>query len=500
MSIKIIVTNLSALAAKYGSAGLRDINAALRRLVSADAGRNLQTRIIDIADASAMRTVRGAAVRRPGDERATKKAVDAIYRSLEPAYIMILGAGDVVCHVNLSNPIDTVEDDDSSVPSDLPYASDAPFSRKIQEFLGPGRVVGRLPDIKGSNDATVLVKLIDLSAAHTTRPRRDFAKPFAITAQIWQGSTTMSIANAFGSGHTVLRAPPSKHPGINAGLGARSWFINCHGAASSPEFFGENPGGSQPVAMESAQIAGRVKEGTVAAAECCYGAELYDPAIAGVDMPMCNQALLSGAAAYMGSTNIAYGPPNGNDAADLITQFFLMKILDGASSGRALLQARQRFIRDASMSDPANLKTIGQFLLLGDPSLQPCEAAQPHGATVDGGAAIARRRMLLAADGKAAQRAATFPVRAKGKTAAMRSKPVATLVKKLGYNLGKAVGYKVDGGSDIRFAMKSMRYAEEVVAVAKLAGKSGGPAKRIKLLVARVKGLKVSSYKEYVSR
>jgi hypothetical protein len=41
------------------------------------------------------------------------------------------------------------EEEDPDVPSDLPYACEAAFSRRPQDFLGPTRVVGRLPDLTG---------------------------------------------------------------------------------------------------------------------------------------------------------------------------------------------------------------------------------------------------------------------------------------------------------------------------------------------------------------
>ena len=44
-------------------------------------------------------------------------------------------------------------------------------------------------------------------------------------------------------------------------------------------------------------------EATVLAAECCYGAELYDPALGLGQMGMCNTYLARKAYAYFGSTN-----------------------------------------------------------------------------------------------------------------------------------------------------------------------------------------------------
>jgi len=74
---------------------------------------------------------------------------------------------------------------------------------------------------------------------------------------------------------------------------------------------------------------------------------------------------------FFGSTTIAYGPSEGNGNADLICQYFLQRVLAGASLGRAALEARQKFAGEHTHLDPFDLKTLAQFYLLGDPSLQP---------------------------------------------------------------------------------------------------------------------------------
>jgi hypothetical protein len=116
----------------------------------------------------------------------------------------------------------------------------------------------------------------------------------------------------------------------------------------------------------------------VIAAECCYGAQLYDPADTLGQPGICSAYLLDGAYGFFGSTTIAYGPSAGNGQADLVCQFFLDAVLKGASLGRAALEARQRFAALYSHLDPIDLKTLVQFYLLGDPSIHPV-AAPAHG-------------------------------------------------------------------------------------------------------------------------
>jgi hypothetical protein len=116
--------------------------------------------------------------------------------------------------------------------------------------------------------------------------------------------------------------------------------------------------------------------GTVVAAECCYGAQLYDPSIARGDVGICNRYLARGAVGFFGSSTIAYGPSEGNGSADLICQFFMLRVLAGASLGRAAIEARQKFSLQATHLDPTDLKTLAQFNLLGDPSVTPVSKAQ----------------------------------------------------------------------------------------------------------------------------
>lgn len=186
----------------------------------------------------------------------------------------------------------------------------------------------------------------------------------------------MSLNNIFGQANNLLLVPPIGPPYSHSELRNRMHFINCHGGSASPEFAGEVRK-TYPIALTTKSTAGEIVDGTVAAVECCYGAELYDSVTLGIDPPICQSYLRQGAYGYFGSTTIAYGPSNTNGAADLICQYFLLNVLEGASLGRAALLARQQFVDHTGQMDPVDLKTLAQFYLLGDPSLHPVLAATP---------------------------------------------------------------------------------------------------------------------------
>ena len=99
-----------------------------------------------IDDATTMKRLGGRAVTDAAHPAQYKAAVDAVHHRLTPDYLMLLGSTDVIPHQPLRNPVhDGVNDVDELVPSDLPYACNAPFSDDPTDFIGPDRVVGRLP-------------------------------------------------------------------------------------------------------------------------------------------------------------------------------------------------------------------------------------------------------------------------------------------------------------------------------------------------------------------
>ena len=390
---KVVLTNRGALEAKYGRR-LGAVDDAFAGLVDADRGRGLKTMVLAVDDVAAMERLGGRAVTDPADAAQCKAAVDAVHHRLAPDYLLLVGSTDVVPHQPLRNPVhDGVNDVDELAPSDLPYACNAPFSEDPTNFIGPDRVVGRLPDVTGAKDPAVLIKLLQAAASWTSRPRSDFEDHLGITAKAWEGSTALSLGKLFGAAE--IHTSPAEGPAWTAArLQRRIHFINCHGAEGDPQFYGQH-GTDYPVSLRSADVTGHVAAGTVVAAECCYGAQLW-AAGPGDGEPLAMAYIGDGAAAFFGSTTIAYGPANANGDADLICEYFLEGVLAGASLGRAALEARQRFVHGDTVLSPVSTKTLAQFQLLGDPSVCPVLAAGPaRGQRAATSARRARRARLL---------------------------------------------------------------------------------------------------------
>lgn len=365
---KLIVTNVAALKRKYGTAGVTLIRKAISRLVASDATRGITT-TLEAVDAPR----KGAPpVTSGGNAKQVKTTIDRLFVAYKsPDYLLILGGPDVIPFQLLDNPMFSPPDDtDANVPSDLPYASSAPYSRDISKFIGPTRVVGRLPDVRGSKNVEELVLLIDAATTFSGTPNKN---SFVISAAEWASASKANVKLAFGAtpARKTEMVPPNTPAWTATQLAAPMHFINCHGGDKDPNYYGSSP--TFPNAHEPANIVGKIRRGSVVTAECCYGAQLYNPTAA-IPLGLANTYLLQGAIGYCGSTNIAYGAALAADrcAADVLCVEFVKLVLANASLGRALLQARLNFVSSITgPMDPSDLKTLGQFVLLGDPSNRP---------------------------------------------------------------------------------------------------------------------------------
>jgi hypothetical protein len=398
---KLLISNNGALTAKYGNSGLQAIQAAIAKLIAADQGRGLQTIYVAVDDQATMQGVHGTPVTNANDPQQNKSAVDALFNSYTPQYAVLLGAVDVIPHMELQNPAynpaQPDDDPDQVVPSDLPYACAAPYSQNAADFIAPARVVSRLPDVTAANDPAYLVHILDVATNAAPFTHADYANDFGVSAAVWCQSTKLSVTAVFGAGATLQLVPPAGYQWPAALLSLRSHFFNCHGAPNSPQYYGQS-GQQYPAALDAAYITGKLTPGTVAAAECCYGAALYDPSLANGQMPIPNVYLAGGAYGFWGSTTIAYGPATSNANADLICQYFMKEVLSGASLGRAALAARLTFANSTGAAiSPVDLKTLAQFILLGDASLQGVPLA-------DAGAEVATKYALAGVSSQASQR------------------------------------------------------------------------------------------------
>ena len=415
---KLVITHRERLVQKYGAAGAAKVDKAVKRPIAADGARGIVTKLVDLSDPAVMATYGAAAIPAANalDAQLNKIAIDAVFTSgpVRPAYLMLLGSSDVIPHVPLANPM--AGDGDADVPSDLPYACDHAYSTDTQDFIAPTRVVGRLPNVTNDIRPDYLVGLLDTCASYAQRAGSEYSAFLGISAQVWQTSSELSLDAIFGTHAGIKVAPPDGYKWPPAFAHRLAHFVNCHGAPADSHFYGQK-GASYPVAHSAAWMAGKALDGVVMAAECCYGAELYDPSLTAPlnQMGMCNTYLDRKAYAFFGSTNIAYGPAKTNDQADLMCQHFLLGVRAGASAGRACLDARLKYVvSKGGVLMPVDLKTLAQFTLMADPSLTPVAtaplavvpatkgAARPSDSTIEAVARHERLRRRAALSNRAA--------------------------------------------------------------------------------------------------
>ena len=419
-SVKLSVTARSALQAKYAAADLKRIDAALKAWTKAEKARGITTVHVALDSAADMKAHGLKALQVPLTSTAAKEAIDALAKKLVPDYIVIVGGDDVVPYFRLRNPAfepGPEGDPDQIVFSDNPYATARPFNaRSSKSYLVPDRVVGRLPDLpagKGKGDPTTLLAALATATKWKPQPRSFFKDIYATSTATWKAAGVAMMKYLEFPEADLMVAPPTKdaNPTARKRLARPVHMTKCHGDDPDSRFFGESLGHAFPPVLSSPTLATRVKPGALVAAVCCYGAGIFAPSNplakprGSHALPMAAAYLHAGALAFMGSTKIAYVGDEAPLCADWIVASYLKKALNGASLGRAMLEAKQDFLADlkrqGATPDTADEKTMIEFVLLGDPAIHPVASTVPLPAQK--GRMAAARRATLRAQRRAAR-------------------------------------------------------------------------------------------------
>ena len=194
LSTKIIVSNKQALGSLYGD-GFSLIEEALKKLIESDKSRGINTTIFYIDDADTMTSINGTAVTDATDNEQNKTAIDSIYNKYKPDYLMILGAPDIIPHQELTNPM--ADYDSTTIPSDIPYACNSPYSIDPNTFTSPTRVIGRLPGVTGDKNANNFAIVINAASNSVPQSAEKFQDYFAASAARWEGTSESIIKSIF---------------------------------------------------------------------------------------------------------------------------------------------------------------------------------------------------------------------------------------------------------------------------------------------------------------
>lgn len=381
-TVKLSVTVKQRLERKYDATALKQINRAVANWVAADAQRGIRTVHVAVDDATGMGALGAAPISGKPTAAKIKRAVDDLWKRLNPDYLVLFGGDDILPMFVVTNPsYDPGGDDDKQVPTDNPYASSSSFRAwKRSSYLVPDRVVGRIPDMVSDSSPAWFIDYLATAMSWTSQPASVYADAYAICCDAWKGAGAACTQYIGAPAASLSISPPATDTSaaVQSALSARLHMVKCHGAQLDPKFYGQK-GNNYPVALASATLKRRLRPPTVAAAMCCYGAQVYspdDPAATDTgEWPLASTYLRKGGLGFMGSTMIAWVGVSQMMCADWIVAGYLKAVLGGASLGRAFLESKQDYVRwinqQGHAPDIADEKTLIEYVLLGDPSIHP---------------------------------------------------------------------------------------------------------------------------------
>jgi len=379
---------------RYGAAGFAAIDTRLHAIAEVLQRRQIQAHCCYIDDAASLQIdeqITLAPVAHEAD--AIRNLIRTFAEALgqhgqELGTVLLIGGDDSIPFHRLANPL---HDDDAVVLSDSPYGSDD------AGYLLPQRVVARLPD--GADDQPeVLLKLLDqMIDYHQGRgsqlrnrffhlpllggrrnPSRKQSSPAdaGYSAEVWRAASRMAL-DALDAGAPLSCSPPLDTDTLDLAewIDRRVLYVNLHGASGLANWYGQpdllwpGPATQLPIALRPDQLADQQLAGTLLISEACYGAEL---AARTQQTSIMLKALAEGALACVGATVSSYGsltmPLIG---ADLLCQKLLAHLASGIPVGAAFHQARLEFAqtmyRRQGYLDDVDVKTLTEFVLLGDP-------------------------------------------------------------------------------------------------------------------------------------
>jgi len=321
--------------------------------------------------------------------------------------VLIVGGPEIVPFHHLPNPLN---DPDSDVPSDNPYAS------RDENYFIPEWPVGRIPGGTETDARLLFTALRRFQLTHTSHNRRlkwtqrlvgwlrnllkelnpGYHRNFGYTAEIWR-KTAGRVFRPIGDPARMNSSPPfgvmnksiGQQPhnsdtldGIPVLTGKLGYF-NLHGLIDAPEWFGHRDllrntsEPDYPVALRPQDIRpgkGPDQVPAVIFSEACYGMYIHGRAL---DEAIALKFLEAGSLAVIGSTSMAYGsvgaPPM--VAADLLGYTFWRFLKQGMPAGEALRQAKITLASEMHARqdylDGEDQKTLISFVLYGDPLAEP---------------------------------------------------------------------------------------------------------------------------------
>lgn len=350
--MKLYFTRRARLLTKYGPRA-SEVSCALERLCAWNAERGLPSQVVDLST---------------DPEAEARRAV----RELRPTAVTLIGASDVIPHVQFDNPLYEprwpYRCPDRHVLTDLAWAATRSHDGDLHALLRETAAccVARIPDVVDATVPDVLLRTLQLAAARQRAPA-PAGEPscFALCARALTDETRRCLS------HAELACEPltGRANALRVGELARPYhLLNAHGDAGRPLILDQDARGRE-ILLCSDDLSGAITPGTVVASLCCFGSALFAPTLAQGRLPLPNAYLLAGAAGFFGPTCGTFGSPSAERYASLLTGLFLRERVRGSELARAAAAARVRYLQHYARSLHAmDLVVLSQYTLLGDPA------------------------------------------------------------------------------------------------------------------------------------
>lgn len=296
-----------------------------------------------------------------GDVESVVGALREIVDVARPKYLFILGNENVIDVARWENE---ASDGDEEVESDLCYATldtESPWNGQEYDFDEVMRV-GRLPTYSGE-DFEKFKAYFDTAASHIGRMER--IVPYGLSALVWEEESNYEFGKT--ASRKVDASPNVEYSNVGSRMGSEAnlLFFNLHGSDRAEYWYGQD-GRDYPKAFAPSVLT-RIARPYFLGVEACYGARYLDgltPEDSIVLTAMQNHCI-----AFLGSSKIAFGTssPSGS-CADLVIGSYVRCISKGESAGDAHITGLERLTEDWNSLDDADIKTMAEFALYGDPS------------------------------------------------------------------------------------------------------------------------------------
>lgn len=279
-----------------------------------------------------------------------------------PDFQLIIGDAQVIPTFSFEN---LCEDGDEDVQTDLPYCTlrAKNLFEGMESFSLDGFIpTGRIPASDRDGFSLASDYFVNVMSSY----EKQFTGPsLGVSALVWSDESNAIYSGI--AGEPVLESPPvEKETSISSLMKSNApgiLYFNLHGSDQTEFWYGQE-GWSYPEAVSPESFKG-LESGYVVGVEACYGAA-YD----GRDdsESIVKTVLRGGCSALLGSSMIAYGTScEPGSCADIMVGRFLTGIKNGMSVADSYLDGIKGLLN--TDLDDAEIKTLQEFALYGDPSL-----------------------------------------------------------------------------------------------------------------------------------